>query len=125
MTMELTIFERATRQPLRFQTAAGLLAVEDLWNLPLTSDTGRPNLDDIAKDLHHHLKVVGDEVSFVKPVEKSDDGIKLAFDVVKRIIDVRVAERDDAKATADRNQRKQEIMAAIERKRNENLSSTS
>ena len=60
------MFEKATRRKLRFTSAAGLLSTEDLWDLPLTSATGKANLDDIAKALNRRLKDA-EEVSFVAP----------------------------------------------------------
>jgi hypothetical protein len=124
--MDLTIFERATRQKMRFDTTVGLLSVEDLWSLPLSCDTGKANLDDVARALHRHLKSTADEVSFVKPAENgSDVAMELAFSVVKRVIEVRVAERDDAKAAADRKQRKQRLLEAIAKKEDEKLTSAS
>jgi hypothetical protein len=120
------MFEQASRLKIRFETSKGLLSVEDLWDLPLTSDTGRANLDDLARGLHQHLKDAGDNVSFVSPVEnKADERLQLGFDVVKHIIGVRVAERDAAKAETDRKARKQRIMSIIAQKEDEKLSSTS
>jgi hypothetical protein len=120
------MFEQASRLKVRFDTSKGLLSVEDLWDLPLTSETGRANLDDIARGLHQALKVSGDNVSFVTPTEnKADERLQLGFDVVKRIIEVRVAERDTAKAETDRKARKQRIMSIIAQKEDEKLSGTS
>lgn len=34
----ISIFEQASRQKLRFETSAGKLSIEDLWDLPLTSN---------------------------------------------------------------------------------------
>ena len=120
------MFEQASRLKVRFDTTKGLLSVEDLWDLPLTSETGRANLDDLARELHQQLKAAGDNVSFVSPVHnKADERLQLGFDVVKRIIEVRVAERDAAKAETDRKARKQRIMSIIAQKEDEKLSSTS
>lgn len=108
------MFEKATRQKLRFQTDKGLLTVEDLWDLPLTSLRGT-NLDDIARKLHSDLKNY-DNVSFVVKERKSDESIQLAFDIVKHIIDVKLVERDVAQQAAVNKERKQQIMQLIANK---------
>jgi hypothetical protein len=38
------LFQKATRAKLRFETPKGLLSVEDLWDLPLTSAINKANL---------------------------------------------------------------------------------
>jgi hypothetical protein len=122
----MTMFEKATRLKLRFDSPKGALTTEDLWDLPLSSATSRANLDDIARGLHRELKATIDEVSFVQPVTaKADDELQLKFDVVKRVIEVRVAERDAAKALAERREKKQRIMELIAKKQDEKLSETS
>lgn len=114
------MFEKATRMRLRFETTAGLIDVEDLWQLPLTSTRGKINLDDIAKDLHKKLKN-DDEVSFVYKDKKPESLDQLRFDIVKHIIDVKIAEREaEADATA-RKEKKQKILALIAEKQDENL----
>lgn len=123
--MEVSTFEQATRLKFRFESPVGGLTAEDLWDLPLSSATGRANLDDVAKRLHRQLKSAVDEVSFVQPALKTNDELQLKFDVVKRVIDVRVAERDAAAAEAVRREKKQRIMEIIARKEDEQLSSTS
>lgn len=120
------IFEEATRQGLRYETSKGSLSVEDLWNLPLTSNiAAKPNLDDIAKVLYKNLKDTSNEVSFVTPAVKSNYAQQLKFDIVKHIIDVLVAERNaKAEATA-RREKKQELLALIAQKETEHLSGQS
>ena len=106
-------FELAARSKLRFESPKGLLSAEDLWDLPLTSKAGQANLDDIAKNLNRSLKEADGEVSFVKPVVKTSDTMQAKFDIVKYVIDVKVAERDTAAEAADKAAKKQKLMELI------------
>lgn len=115
------MFEKASRLKLRFDTVKGQLSTEDLWDLPLTSQTGKVNLDDIAKDLFRRLKNEGDSISFVTPVGASDSTMQLKFDIVKHIIDVKVTERDAAAQAASKRDQKQRILEVIAQKENEQL----
>lgn len=118
------MFEKATRNKLRFVTIKGVLSVEDLWDLPLTSSTGKANLDDIAKALDAECKKSG-ATSFVTKAQKVDDDAKLAFDIVLHIINVRVAE-NEARSLMDANRaKKQKIMEIIDRKQDQALESAS
>lgn len=114
-------FIQATRSKLRFSTTRGELSVEDLWDLNLTSATGKPNLDDLAKSLNRALKSTDDE-SFVTPAVKVDDGNALRFEIVKSIIAVRLLERDAAAQAKEKAEKKQKIMGFIESKQDEALS---
>jgi hypothetical protein len=113
-------FELASRQKLRFDSPKGQLSVEDLWDLPLTSTTGRANLDDIAVGLHRQLKE-SSEVSFVTPVAAKLNDTQLKFDLAKHIIDVRVAERNAAAEATKRRETKQRVLEIIESKKDEAL----
>lgn len=118
------MFEKASRQKLRFESPVGLLSTEDLWDLPLTSKTGRANLDDIARALHVKIKD-GADVSFVTPAEPADEALDLRFNVVKHIIDVRVAERDKKAEAAARAEQKRKLLDLIGQKQDEELSAKS
>ena len=87
----MDIFERASRLKLRFETSKGQLSAEDLWDLPLTSARGQACLNGIAIDLHGRLK---DEpiFFFVGAAPAADPTLQLRFDVVKHVIDARVAD---------------------------------
>lgn len=107
------MFDKATRLKLRFTTSRGLLSTEDLWDLPLTSDTGRPNLDDVARGLWVKTQTANANISFVAPEHKPENNDALALDIVKHVIGIRIAERDErlqAKAKADK---KQQILAIL------------
>ena len=116
------LFEIATRKQYRFNSQVGALSVEDLWNLPLTS-TRSASLDAIAKELHSQLKE--ETVSFVTPSVSDNTVVQQKFDIVKHIIDVKVAERDAAKLAAENATKKQKILSLIAQKQDEQLSGSS
>ena len=120
----MSIFEQATRAKLRFTTPNGMIGIEDLWDLPLTSTGRRANLDDIARVLDTELKSSA-SVSFVNEVSKTSTTARLAFDVVLHIINVKIGEQKAAQLAADNREKKQRIMAIIERKQSEALSAAS
>jgi hypothetical protein len=118
------MFATAARMKLRFASPKGYLMVEDLFDLPLTSATGKANLDDIAKDLHRQIKD-STEVSFVTPASGASKELQVSFEIVKFIINERVAERDAAVIKKANLERKQQIMAIIAQKENTALSESS
>lgn len=120
----MNIFEQATRAKIRFSTPVGMLSVEDLWDLPLTSTRARANLDDVARLLDAELKSTS-SVSFVNDVSEVNAKTKLAFDVVIHVINTKITEAKAAKSAADVREKKQKIMAIIERKQEESLSAAS
>jgi len=107
------IFLKASKLKLRFDTTKGELSVEDLWSLPLASNTGRVNLYDIGNELNRQLQASGDVfVDSDKP--RQNDRVELAFNVVKTIIEDKRAEASanrDAAEKAARKQRIREILA--------------
>jgi hypothetical protein len=116
------LFERASRARLRFETPRGTATLDDLWSLPLQSRVSTsPNLDDIAMALSKQLRTSTEPVSFVEPDRRSDPMIQLAFDVVKRIIEVRVEERKVAELRTQAKERDQKILAILNDKENEGL----
>jgi hypothetical protein len=114
------MFQKATRQKLRFDSPKGLLCVEDLWDIPLTSNAGKANLDDIAKGLHRQLQSTDDQ-SFVTVSKVTDDVNQLKFDIVKQVIDTRLVENAAALLSRDNKEKKQRILEIIERKEGDAL----
>lgn len=114
------MFEKATRQKLRFFTDKGQLTVEDLWDLPLESSTGRVNLDTLCVDLLKQLNT-SDTVSFVKPGRKSNATIQLKFDIVKHVIEVRLAENAAANLARSNAEKKQELLAVVANRQRDDL----
>lgn len=118
------MFEKATHQKLRFESAKGMLSVEDLWDLPLESSSGKPNLNDVARAVHRDLKAE-DQISFVSAQPKTDEIAQLKMDIVKHIIQVKLAEADAAKQLRDAKEKKQKIMEIMSRKQDAALESAS
>ena len=104
-------FEKIARLKLRFESSAGNLTVEQLFDLPLTG--GGVNLDDIARGLHRKVRDQDSDGSFVTPAKGPDEALLLAFDVVKAVIASRVAERDALMTARDNAEKKRNIMAVI------------
>lgn len=118
------MFEKAARLKLRFTTPVGDLSAEDLWDLPLTSRAGKANLDDLARALHQQIEQAP-TVSFVKPTEPVSVIPQLKFDLVLHIIKVKLAEQEAAQKAQTTRERKQQIMALIEQKKNDALGASS
>lgn len=117
------MFEQASRRKVRFPSTKGPLTVEDLWDLPLTTASPtRISLDGIAIYLHQQTKSAADTVSFVAPAsDAGNEELQLKFEIVKHIIQIRVRERDEAQAAADRRERKRRLLELIARKQEEEL----
>jgi hypothetical protein len=118
------MFEKASRLKIRFDSPKGPLEIEDLWDLPLRSDTGKANLDDIARALNKILKSQEDE-SFVTTSKPVDNVLQLKFDIVKHVIVTRLAENDAASKARENAERKQKILGIIAAKQDEALAKMS
>ena len=114
------MFLKASRLKLRFETSKGHVSVEDLWDLPLTSSTGKVNLDELAVRLYNKLKEAN-TVSFVNTPAKADETLQLEFDIVKTIIETRLVENAARNAAAANADKKQNLLALISKKENEHL----
>ncbi len=120
------MFERASRMKLRFESTRGLLTVEDLWDLPLTARSASlPSLDDLARTLARKLTDTAHQVSFVLPTTTADESLQLQFDVVKHVIEVRMAERAARETQAANREKKQKLLSLIAQKQDAQLSDKS
>jgi hypothetical protein len=114
-------FEKAAREKIRFDSPKGLLMVEDLYDIPLTSQTGKANIDDIARGLHIQLKNSDNVCSFVNKEQTFDEIVQLKFDIVKHIIETRLAEYEAWKIEKSNKEKKQMLLGIIAQKENEKL----
>jgi hypothetical protein len=121
----VNIFEAAARAKLRFETHKGLINAEDLWDLPLTSSTGRVCLDGIAMDLHRQLRTTAEVVSFVDDKATTDPMVQLRFDIVKHVIEQRKKENADAATAKARAETKQRLLEALAKRQDSALDAMS
>lgn len=118
------MFEKATRQKYRFGTAQGVLTVEDLWDLPLTSARGA-SLDNIARALSKEVKATGENESFVEQTQKADDSLQTKFEIVKHIIKVKLEDNAAARKAAENRATKEQLATIIARKQSAALEALS
>lgn len=116
----MSVFEIAARKKFRFDTAKGKFSVEDLFDLPLLSTTAAPCLDDIARSLYKQLKE-SEEMSFVSEAAQVSTETQMKFDLVKRVIEIKKAEREASRLAAERRAQKQRIMEIMGHKQDEAL----
>lgn len=116
------LFETASRKRYRFESSKGALSVEDLWELPLSGKG--VNLDEVAKTLYR--KTNGDAtISFVSDTNSVSTDLRNQFDIVKYVINVKLAERQKQIEAANRAEQRQAVLAAIAEKRTQELVSGS
>jgi hypothetical protein len=116
------IFERGSELKLRFNTPNGVLVVENLWDLKLS--TGKVNLNTIAKQISKEIKEFGEE-DFVGSGSNIPEELTLSMEIVKHIIQVkkdRAAKAELGKANESKNALIDELIAKKELEELGNLS---
>ena len=115
------LFIEATALKLRFATVKGKLMVEDLWDLPLTPRSRQAVcLDDIAKSLNSAIKEDAEE-SFVVKTTKKNEPLLIAFEIVKYIIKVKLAEKEQRSMAKEKADKKKRILSILNDKENKEL----
>lgn len=125
----MDMYKAATRVKLRFDVngkEGGMkIGIEDLWSLPLTSDTGKPNLDDMYIACHRAVKD-SEVLSYVRKTAANAAKIeeaKLKFDIIKDVIDTKMAEADEKLRSKEVAQEIAELTEAIRRDKGEAINS--
>ena len=123
-TMTTNIFEYAARNKLRFQSTKGELTLEQLWDVPLRSKDDF-NLNAVAKTASKAWKDISEE-SFVETA-KTPEHVRraTALEVVKHVIDTKLAEELAAKTRADNKIEKEKLLAILAEKQAGKLSELS
>lgn len=117
----MNIFERAARCKLRFTVTTGIIAVEDLFDLPLTVTGNRLSLEKVARQVYSELKQF-DDVSFVdiKPSPRKIE-LELQLDIVKHVIESKKADQIAADTRAKKIELRRRLNEALAKKEDEKL----
>lgn len=106
------LFEKASRIKLRFESGKGNLTVEDLWDLSLQQ------LNKLAKGLHKLIKEDVEE-DFLEEKSSEDTILKLKFDIVLHILNVKKEEQKARKEATTKRAEKERLLGILERKQHE------
>lgn len=122
--MTTNIFEYASRNKLRFPSPRGELTAEQLWDVPLRSNDGF-NLNAVAKAANEAVKAINEE-NFVETTRTAaHTRVETAFEVVKHIIDVKLADEAAAKKRAENKIKREKLLTALAEKQDGKLSEMS
>jgi hypothetical protein len=122
--MSTDIFVYATRNKLRFASSRGELTVEQLWDVPLRSRDDF-NLNAVAKTANKAWKDIFEE-SFVETAKTPQHTrLETALEVVKYIIDAKLAEEEAAKKRAEKKTEKEKLLKILAEKQEGKLSTLS
>lgn len=105
------IHEQGLRKKLRFESGKGYITMEDLWDIPLASES-RVSVNSLYVKYSEELKSV-ETVGLVSKPAKGSDLIRLKLEVLKNVYEVRTAEAAAAKRAAHDRIEKQELLADL------------
>ena len=108
--VSMSIFEKAAKQKLRFQSDRGLLTVEDLYDLPLKGKA--INLDSLAKAVNRGLKAEEEE-SFVDTASSTNLTLNLKLDILKHVIAEKLDQESAKQALAAKKVQREQIEGAL------------
>lgn len=92
----MSIFEKAVRNKLRFESSKGWLTVEDLWDLSLNS------LDTVAKKVNKQLRDSHEESFLTAAKPSSNKTLELQLEILKHVIQVKEEEDKKRKTRAEK-----------------------
>lgn len=108
------LFITASRKKFRFQTSKGTIGTEDLWELSLKS------LDELAVGLDEKVQQSGRK-SFVTSRSVTDTETTTKFEIVKFVIDTKLAEAETAKTRAEKASQREFLKGLLVKKQTEKL----
>lgn len=112
------MYKEALKMKLRFATSKGNLSTEDLFSLNLQ------DLDKIAVGLDEELSK-SPKKSFISDVTPETKVVELRFNIVKDIINTKLAEKVAKEQSKEKQAKKAQLMEILARKQAESLENLS
>ena len=116
----MNIFEQASKQKFRFSTVRGEVTVEQLWDIPLTSNSGF-DLDTIAKGVNTQLKAETEESFVATKSNPSKAKFEAMLELVKHVISAKLQQKEEASNRVKKAEERAKLIEVLERKQNANL----
>jgi len=110
----MDLFLEAAKSKMRFDSSIGTLTVEDLFDLPLTSEK-KASLNSVGAILVRKIKDHEEENLVAVPTPELR-AAKMKLDVVKAVIEVKQEENRKAKTLAAKKARRERIMGLLKEK---------
>lgn len=110
------IYKQAIRKHVRFEFK-GLRSVEELWDLTLEQ------LDSIFKALSAQRQGIAETLLSIEDAETTE--LDLKIEIVRDVVATLLKEKEDRQDAANNAARKQKILAAIARKKDDELANLS
>jgi len=107
------MFEKASRMKLRFPFK-GSCSVEDLWDMSVEE------LDSVFKTLNAKLKATQEE-SLLGAKTVEDDVLSMQVAIVRRVVEVKLAEAAERKDAKTKRDEKQKLLAILAHKKDAEL----
>ena len=120
----MNIFEKATKNKLRFDSVRGNLSVEELWDMRLTSRDDF-NLDTIAKKINKELKEQEEESFVERNSNPQKDILELSLEIIKHIINNKISSKEAAEKRAVTMAKKEQIKEILAKKEMSSLENMS
>lgn len=117
------MYKIAAQNKIRFTSNKGLLTVEQLFDLPLSSKSNF-DLDTIAKTINKQLKEMGEE-SFVGVSNPAKKEMETALEIVKDVIKSKQEENAAQLNKLKKREQQKKILDAIAAKKDQQLSQAS
>lgn len=114
----------AIRKKFRFPSPAGLLNLEQIWDLPLQHKTGL-DLDTVARTINSELRSITEESFVVTKTDPRKPELEIKLAIVKDVIATKLAEEQAARDKADRKLKRDKILGALSAAEDRSLQSAS
>jgi len=118
----MELFEKTSKNKLRFETVRGTVSTEDLWDIPLKAKDNF-DLDTIAISIEKKIKE-SEELTFVGATSSSSVN-EFKLDILKHIIKIKIEENELKKEKFEKKKKEKKLLEILSRKKDQALENKS